>query len=115
MMSFHSGGTAIKEFGPKTGRACNDLAWNPKFTNYIAAGYEKNRSDSCILIFDTSLKSNEHAEAVNTTQASSTSSNPMSKIVSKPSTTSPAKDLIRASIELGIGESCNRYVYVRWH
>ena len=59
MMSFHSGGTAIKEFGPKTGRACNDLAWNPKFTNYIAAGYEKNRSDSCILIFDTSLTSNE--------------------------------------------------------
>ena len=36
----------LKEFGPKYGRACNDLAWNPKVTNYLAAAYEKNRNDN---------------------------------------------------------------------
>ena len=44
LLSFYAGGAAIKEFGPKSGRACNDLAWNPKFTNYLAAAYgKKNR------------------------------------------------------------------------
>ena len=42
LLSFYAGGAAIKEFGPKSGRACNDLAWNPKFTNYLAAAYGKN-------------------------------------------------------------------------
>ena len=29
LLSFHGGGTTLKEFGPKIGRSCNDLAWNP--------------------------------------------------------------------------------------
>ena len=63
------------EFGPKTGRACNDLAWNPKYTNYLAAAYEKNRNDSSILIFDTSLKTSTNVVV------DSASTSAMSKIV----------------------------------
>ena len=63
------------EFGPKTGRACNDLAWNPKYTNYLAAAYEKNRNDSSILIFDTSLKTSANVVV------DSASTSAMSKIV----------------------------------
>ena len=70
-------GAAIKEFGPKSGRACNDLAWNPKFTNYLAAAYDKSRNDHSILIFDTSLAPPSQTEA---------SSSAVAKIVSKSST-----------------------------
>ena len=78
LLSFYAGGAAIKEFGPKSGRACNDLAWNPKFTNYLAAAYDKSRNDHSILIFDTSLAPPSQTEA---------SSSAVAKIVSKSSTT----------------------------
>ena len=115
LLSFYSGGSAIKEFGPKTGRACNDLAWNPKYPNYVAAAYEKNRNDNSILIFDTSQSSSnqtiESLNAANSAAAAEASaltntSTPLSKIIPKP-TTSMSKDLIRATIELGVGETCN--------
>ena len=97
LLSFYAGGAAIKEFGPKSGRACNDLAWNPKFTNYLAAAYGKNslkikincqinniyfftdksRNDHSILIFDTALAPPSQTEA---------SSSAVAKIVSKTST-----------------------------
>ena len=35
------------------GRPCNSLAWNNLSTEFLAAGFEKNRTDSAILIFDT--------------------------------------------------------------
>ena len=82
----------LKEFGPKYGRACNDLAWNPKITNYLAAAYEKNRSDNCIMIFDTSMSPPSQSESTST----------MSKMVNKSS-----KDLIKPICELGMGETCN--------
>jgi len=95
LLSFYAGGAAIKEFGPKSGRACNDLAWNPKFTNYLAAAYDKSRNDHSILIFDTALAPPSQTEA---------SSSAVAKIVSK---TSTSKDFIRASIEVGLGEQCH--------
>ena len=82
----------LKEFGPKYGRACNDLAWNPKITNYLAAAYDKNRSDNCIMIFDSSMSPPSQSESTST----------MSKMVNKSS-----KDLIKPICELGMGETCN--------
>ena len=83
LLSFYAGGAAIKEFGPKSGRACNDLAWNPKFTNYLAAAYDKSRNDNSILIFDTSLAPPSQTEA---------SSSAVAKIVSKSSTSKVKQD-----------------------
>ena len=76
LLSFYAGGAALKEFGPKTGRACNDLAWNPTFSNYLAAAYEKNRNDHSILVFDTLL-------SPPVGQTESTTSSAVAKIVSK--------------------------------
>jgi len=50
----HTHTHVIQEFGPKVqGRICNDLAWNAKRPNLLAAGYEKSRHDAGVLVFDT--------------------------------------------------------------
>lgn len=41
----------IKEVGPRFSRACNSVAWNP-LDNKLAGGFEKHRSDHCILLWD---------------------------------------------------------------
>ena len=92
LLSFSAGVPTLKEFGPKYGRACNDLAWNPKSTHFLAAAYEKNRNDNCVMVFDTSLLPPSQSE----------SASAMSKMVNK-----STKDLIRATYELGMGETCN--------
>ena len=87
LFNFQNGGSLLKEFGPKTGRSCNDLAWNPVKTNYLAAAYDKNRSDHSILIFDTNL-----------TPAEKSSSSSSRK---------PANNYIGPSVEIGLGEACH--------
>lgn len=37
--------------GPRFSRACNSVAWNP-LDNKLAGGFEKHRSDHCILLWD---------------------------------------------------------------
>ena len=65
------------------------MAWNPKFTNYLAAAYDKSRSDHSILIFDTSLAPPSQTEA---------SSSAVAKIVSKSSTSKVKNSLTNLNI-----------------
>ncbi len=56
LMSFMGGfdsGHVIREYGPKSGKVINDLAWNPVLPQHLAAGLEKSRSEPAILVFDT--------------------------------------------------------------
>jgi len=54
------------------GRPCNSLAWNNITTDFIAAGFEKNRSDSAILIFDNGRSLPPPQELLSFPQTSST-------------------------------------------
>ncbi|GAB1607536.1 complex MIOS [Argonauta hians] len=47
---------AGKEFAQRHTRQCNYLAWNPIESNLLAAGFEKNRHDGCIAIWDVNSK-----------------------------------------------------------
>eukprot|EP00058_Branchiostoma_floridae_P009637 XP_002595125.1 hypothetical protein BRAFLDRAFT_67907 [Branchiostoma floridae] len=45
-----------KEFVPRHARQCNSLAWHPNESNMLAAGLDKYRSDSSVLVWDINAK-----------------------------------------------------------
>eukprot|EP00743_Colponemidia_sp_Colp-15_P004686 GILK01005049.1.p1 GENE.GILK01005049.1~~GILK01005049.1.p1 ORF type:complete len:1033 (+),score=162.65 GILK01005049.1:118-3216(+) len=51
-----NGGAIVKEFVPRFSRMCNDVAWNPVYTERIAAGLDKVRSDFCTLVWDINVQ-----------------------------------------------------------
>lgn len=108
LLSFASAGAspagrAIKEFGPKTGRPVNDLSWNHIAPDLLAAGYEKNRNDHCLLIFDTSRTLAPPAELP-------VPAGSAPKLSSK-----GGKDFLRATVEIGLGETCHSLSWFKDH
>src|SRR5689334_14229836 len=59
-----------KEFVPRHPRACNALSWNPIYTNQLAAGLDKVRSDYSTFIWDV----HQIGKTSSSTASSSTSS-----------------------------------------
>lgn len=53
-----------KEFTSKNSRQCNCIAWNPTESNFLAAGYEKHRTDYGTLVWDINKAIDAHYQSV---------------------------------------------------
>jgi hypothetical protein len=93
------------------------LAWNIASTEFLAAGFEKNRNDCAILIFDTGRTlppaSAEFIPAVVPTSGSIFKT--PSKDPSPSPSAAPPSEYIRASIEIGLGETCHSLAWFKDH
>jgi WD repeat-containing protein mio len=52
LVNFSGGNKIVQEFSPRHSRTCNAIAWNPVYTNQIAAGLDKVRGDCSTLVWD---------------------------------------------------------------
>ncbi|XP_012940949.1 GATOR complex protein MIOS-A [Aplysia californica] len=51
-----------KEFNIRFNRQCNYLSWNPVETHLLAEGFERNRNEPCVLIWDVNNNANIEVE-----------------------------------------------------
>ena len=112
-----TGSTSNPSFSFQGGRPCNSLAWNNLSTEFLAAGFEKNRNDSAILIFDTGRSlppaSSDFIQTAPT--SGSIFKTPAKDSGSTTTSSSSPSEYIRASIEIGLGETCHSLAWFKDH
>ncbi|CAF1130009.1 unnamed protein product [Didymodactylos carnosus] len=92
----------------KQGRACSALSWNTDSPYLLLSGFERNRTDNCVVLWDVQT-SKQSISTTNQPPTRISQQNPNDVEYKRLDNTNPVKALF----ETGMGEACSSLTWIR--